>query len=488
MRELKAKAIKGGVFRLFGQAMNIGLRLGSTIALARLLEPKDFGLIAMVTAVTGAYELFTSAGLSIATIQRATISDQQISTLFWINALVGVVLAALCLGTAPLLVAAYGEPRLFWVTTAMGAGFIFTCAGVQHVAIMHRHLQYGVLSIVESAALATGIVVAIVAAKMGAGYWALVAMAIVPPMVITTCAWLYVGWIPNAPAWHPGTFELLKFGGTVTLNTLIVHIAFNLDKVLVGRLWGAEVLGLYGRAYALVNFGSGSLHSAVGPVVFAALSRMQDDPIRRQAYFLKGYTLVNSITIPGTLFCALYADELINVLLGPQWHGAVQIFRLLTPTILAFGLITPFAWVLQSSGYQNRSLAIAVALAIVVITAYFVGLPYGAAGVALAYSVAMTLWVIPHVVWSVYGTTLSLSDALRAVSMPAMAAAGAAMITAAVAYLSSSVDIAIVRLAIGAAAMGVSYVALLGLLGGQKSLYTEIFAGLRSSSTPRVAG
>ena len=77
MSEVKTKAIKGGVFRLCGQAMNVALRLGSTIVLARLLEPKDFGLVAMVTAITGAYELFTSAGLSMATIQRSTISNDR---------------------------------------------------------------------------------------------------------------------------------------------------------------------------------------------------------------------------------------------------------------------------------------------------------------------------------------------------------------------------------------------------------------------------
>jgi O-antigen/teichoic acid export membrane protein len=110
MRELEKKALEGGAFRLAGQMVTIALRLVSTIILARLLEPKDFGLVAMVTAVTGAYEPFTSAGLSMATVQRSTISKDQTSTLFYINALLGLLLAFLCLATAPLLVAAYNEP------------------------------------------------------------------------------------------------------------------------------------------------------------------------------------------------------------------------------------------------------------------------------------------------------------------------------------------------------------------------------------------
>ena len=96
----------------------------------------------MVTAVTGVLSLLTSAGLSSATIQSATINDEQISTLFWINMMVGSLLGLLCFAIAPVVVAFYHEPRLFWVTVAMGAGFLFNAAGVQHFALLQRELRY----------------------------------------------------------------------------------------------------------------------------------------------------------------------------------------------------------------------------------------------------------------------------------------------------------------------------------------------------------
>src|SRR6185503_19980025 len=111
MDGLKHKAVRGGFAKFIGQAANVALRLGCLAVLASLLDPKDFGLVAMVTVVTGAYELFTSAGLSSATIQKETVTDEQMSTLFWINMLLGVVLSALCLATAPALVTFYDEPR-----------------------------------------------------------------------------------------------------------------------------------------------------------------------------------------------------------------------------------------------------------------------------------------------------------------------------------------------------------------------------------------
>ena len=134
MHDLKGKVLRGGLAKLCGQGANSGLRLGFLVVLARLLEPQDFGLVAMVTGVTAVLDLFTTAGLSSAAIQRSTITDEQISTLFWINLLVGIILGLLCLLLAPLLVTFYHEPRLFWVTVAMGAAFVFSSAGVQQNA------------------------------------------------------------------------------------------------------------------------------------------------------------------------------------------------------------------------------------------------------------------------------------------------------------------------------------------------------------------
>src|SRR5215469_1491764 len=132
MNDLKKKTIRGGSARLCSQAAYFLLRLGSLALLARLLDPTDFGLLGMVTAFTGVLSVFRDFGLSTATIQRATVTEQQTSTLFWINILVGAALTVLALVFAPALASFYREPRLFWVATAVAPGFLFNAAGVQH--------------------------------------------------------------------------------------------------------------------------------------------------------------------------------------------------------------------------------------------------------------------------------------------------------------------------------------------------------------------
>src|SRR5690349_19052644 len=100
MKDLKGRALRGGVAKIGAQALIFLLRIGSVMVLARLLSPKDFGLVGMVTVVTGAFNLFKDAGLSVVTVQREDITDDQISTLFWVNIGVGFLLAALSVSLA----------------------------------------------------------------------------------------------------------------------------------------------------------------------------------------------------------------------------------------------------------------------------------------------------------------------------------------------------------------------------------------------------
>ena len=152
---------------------------------------------------------------------------------------------------------------------------------------------------------------------------------------------------------------MIRFGGTITLNGLVVYIASNFEKILLGRFWGVDAIGIYGRAYQLITIPTDNLNSAVGEVAFSALSRLQHDPIRLKSYFLKGYSLVLALTLPITFACALFADDMVFVLLGPKWKDAAPIFRLLAPTVLVFAIANPLSWLVSSLGWVGRNLKMA---------------------------------------------------------------------------------------------------------------------------------
>ena len=481
MKDLKAKVVRGGFAKLCGQAGNLALRLAFLAIMARLLDPEDFGLVAMVTVVAGVYGIFTSAGLSSAAIQKATVTNEQISTLFWINILVGMVLILLCSATAPVLVAFYHEPRLFWVTVAIGTGFLFSAAGVQHSALLQRQLRYVDLTVIDTLSLLVSYVLGIGMAVSGFGYWALVGSTITLPAVNTALMWVIGAWIPGMPRRGVSIHSMLRFGGTITLNNLVVYIAYNFDKLLLGRVWGADALGLYGRAYQLIDVPTTNLHSAVGGVAFSALSRLQDDPVRLRSYFLKGYSLVISMTVPISLFGALFADDIVLVVLGPKWTDAAAIFRLLTPTILVFGIINPTGWLLQSVGLHLRSLGIALVIAPLVIAACLIGLPYGPSGIAFAFSAAMLLWLVPHVMWCLHNTVISPWDLFLATCRPFFASILAATFAFVVQLYSSQLPSPFWRLAVGGGIMVSLYLWIFLFVMGQKSFYFDLLRGLKSS-------
>jgi O-antigen/teichoic acid export membrane protein len=481
VKDLKEKTIRGGVARMGAQVANFVLRIGSLMILARLLDPKDFGLVGMVTAFTGVLNLFRDFGLSTATVQRAEVTEDQISTLFWINLLVGAVLALLSVALAPAVAAFYHEPRLLWITAVLATGFVFNAAGVQHSAILQREMRFTALAVINTIALIAGTVLAIGMAKYGYDYWALVAMTIAYPLVTTVGLWMTAAWMPGAPRRRSGLRSMIRFGGTITLNGAVMYVAYNFEKVLLGRFWGAEAIGVYGRAYQLVNIPTDNLNSAVGEVAFSALSRVQDDPPRLRSYFLKGYSLVTALTLPITILCALFAREAISILLGPKWTEAVPIFRLLAPTILIFAMINPFSWLLFAMGKVGRSLKIALVIAPLVIAGYVIGLPYGPTGVALGYSAAMAVWILPHIAWCVHGTPISFLDVLQTLSKPLLSGLVASVLPLMIESSYGQQLSPLFRLIVGVVLFLSVYAVMLLYAMGQKAFYLNLVRGLRAS-------
>jgi PST family polysaccharide transporter len=485
MKDLKQRTIRGGAAKIFSQGTNFVLRMGTLMILARLLDPKDFGLVGMVTAMIGVFGVFRDFGLSAAAVQRTTVSQDQASTLFWINVLVGVILGFVTLAMAPLIVAFYHEQRLLGITAVLATAFVFNAVGVQHTAFLERQMRFTTLSVIDIFSILVSTTIGIGMATHGFGYWSLVATTTVTPFIYTICVWLTTRWVPGRPRRRVGILSMMRFGGTLTLNGLVMYVASNFEKVLLGRFWGVDALGVYGRAYQLSNIPTENLNSAVGGVTFAALSRLQGEPSRLKNYFLKGYTLTLSLTVPITFTCALFADDMIHVFLGPKWKSAAIVFRLLAPTTLAFAILNPLGWLLSSLGLVARGLKIALVLGPVMIAGYVMGLPYGPTGVAFAYSSVMMLSAIPLIRWATSGTVISVRDILLVISRPLAAGALAAGVVFGLQLLYGPLLPALPRLAAGVITFFAVYLGILFYPMGQKRFYMDTLRGFRRSASEK---
>ena len=489
--ELKRKSVRGGFVVVAAQGAKVLLQTGTLVLLARLLSPEDFGLTGMAATLTGFLGLFRDAGLSAATVQRLEVTHEQISTLFWINLAVGVGLAACTVLLAPAVVRFYGDPRLYWITIVAGTAFLFNGLTAQHGALMSREMRFATQARIDLIALGLSSTAGVVMAFLGWRYWSLVGMGLVNSILTTAGVLLAVSWVPGPPRRGVGVRSMLRFGGLATCNSLLVYVAWNAQNILLGRFWGAHALGLYGRAFQLATLPVEQFSSTLGVVAVSGLSAVQDDAGRLSRSFLRGYSLLVSATIPIAIACPLFADEIIHVLLGDKWVEVVPIFQLLAPTSLVFALANPLSWLITATGRIGRAVIITAATTPVVIVGVLLGVSHGPTGVALGYSAAMLLILVPITAWAKQGTGVNWSGLWNAARKPFFAGLLAAAVGFGVkaAFRDSLAPILALTLGVGLV-FGVYACALVAM--GQKRLYldllTELFSKGRSDKNESALG
>lgn len=405
-------------------------QVATLVVLARLLSPSAFGLLAMVASLGAILDLIKEFGLSAATIQKQGISHAQVSALFWINAVVGVVLGAALLLGAPLLARFYGQPALEPVAEWLALGFVLSGLTVQHWALLRRQMRFGAIAGLETAADFAGFAVAIGLALAGAGYWALVAQRLVSPALLLAGSWAVCRWRPAPPARAEGLRELLHFGAAVTGSGLATALARSVDQILIGWLWGPAVLGLYERTTRLVLLPVNTINAPVYAAGMPALSRLADRPERYRSMFRQIMQKLALLTMPVFATAAVLADWLVRILFGPAWAEA-------TPLVALFSLSAAYLPVLMAASLlymtQGRSVQMLRANlidAMLCIISILAGLAWGVTGVVASIAVTGLLVRLPIAFWlATRRGPVAMGHILSAIA-PAASAALAATTTA----------------------------------------------------------
>jgi PST family polysaccharide transporter len=419
--DLKWRSVRGGAATLLGQVAKMALRTARIVILARLLTPEDYGLIAMVAAFTNFVMMFRDIGLSMATVQKAEVNHSQISTLFWINAALGLTLTLAVAALAPVLVWFYGEPRLIWVALALGAVFVFSGLTIQHQALLRRQMHFGTLAVIDIASMAVGATVAVAAAYFGAGYWSLVLFHLAGVGSLAIGVWTACGWRPGLPVRRPGIRSMLTFGAHVTSFNVINYFSRNVDKILLGRSYGPEMTGLYSKAYQILMLPVNQIRGPLTAVAIPALSRLQTEPSRYRGYYSKLAMILAFLSMPLMAFTAVCSESIILLLLGSKWIGATEIFRVMAVTGFIQAVAGTRGLVMLSMGQSRRYLTWGVINAVFTVVSFVIGLPWGAIGIALSYAILNYIIVLPSFWYCFRGTPVSVATFLEAISLPIIA-------------------------------------------------------------------
>ena len=407
------------------------LQTSATVALARILTPADFGLVSMVAVAMALASAFRDSVLTVPTIQRTLLTRQEASSLFWLNALLNTALGLLVVLSGPILARFFGRPEVVGIAGGFAIAFVLSGVASQHQALLRRRMRFGALAALQVIPQIGNVAVSILLALCGAGFWALVAGALAAALLTPPLAVFFCRWIPSRPGPIGGIRDAMAFGASLVGFNIVNYLARNLDRILIGRIHGPDLLGLYIRAYAIFMLPMSQVRDPITQVALPALSALRCEPLRFRNYYAHLVHALACIVLPLSFYSILEAEFIVGLVLGPQWAGAVPVYRWLAVAGLVQPTVSTAGLVLLSSGLASRNLALGALNSGVVMLSFIVGLPYGITGVAMAYAAASWTMALPTALIAFRGTPVLVREFLAAHRVPLLTAA--ASVSAAVA-------------------------------------------------------
>jgi O-antigen/teichoic acid export membrane protein len=420
-RDMKQRAIRGGMITWMSQGVLFSLGIASTMVLARLVIPEHFGLIGMVTALTVLIDRFEDLGLGDAVVQKDVVTHEQVSTLFWLN--IGIctafsIIVALCSRAVAWF---YSDPRLVWITVAFSSNFICSGLSIQHQALIRRRMRFDHFALIKVVSAGFGIGLAIALAWLGYGYWALVWKELARSFISTTMAWSLCRWRPGLPVWNCGIQSMLKFGGSITAYKILYTLSNNLDSILLGRFCGAIPVGLYSRAKQLTAVPVNQLLEPIRYVSLPTFSALQKEALRYRVYFEKTLAIISFLFMPIIIYVSIYSHPIVYLALGPKWMQVVPIFRLLTIPIFLSPVIIMLGLIMLSLGHTKRYFFWGLFNCVSTIIAYGIGIRWGVIGIAASWPVVAAIYLTFSLFYVFWNTPVGISSVLKSIYRPLIA-------------------------------------------------------------------
>jgi len=398
-QSLSVRVRSGVLWNLAGNISQQVLRIGFSVVLARLLSPREFGLIGMAGVFTGFASMYVSLGLGQAIVQRKDLSPQHLSSAFTISLSSAALLCLLFNLLAAPIANIYGEPALKPIIHVLSFQFVLSAFTLVHSALLQRGMRFKELSLIELASFISGSLTAVAVAWLGGGVWSLVGNAMVMSTTSLVLLWWRSRWKPNFGFHLSAVSELWAYSKHLVGFNTIYYWARNADSYLIGKYCGAADVGVYSRAYQLMMLPITQLGRVVAGVMFPALCQLRDDINRFREAIFKILRVIALGCFPTSVGIFIVAEPLIVTLFGEKWRGVIPILKVLVWAVIVQSLCVQHL-VYNPLGRTNVTFKIGLLEHGLTVAAFVAGLPWGAMGVAVAYTAVWWLLVFP-LGWSI---------------------------------------------------------------------------------------
>ena len=404
--EIRRLTVRGAGATLFSGGITLAVQVTATIVLARLLAPRDFGLVAMVTTFSFLLSNFGFNGMTEAIVQRENVNRALASTLFWINAGIGLLLTIGFAESGWLLAKLFHAPPVKMISAGISLTILAMSLSTVHLALLKRAMRFPAVSVIDICARFISVAVSIVLACFGWEYWALVAGAVAQPVAQAIGAMTMCRWTPGPPRRVAGVGSALRFALNTYGNFGVNYLSRNTDNLLVGWRFDAQSLGFYKKAYDLFALTTSQFVSSISIVAVAGLSRVKTNPALYRRYILGAVEIMAFVGMGLGAGLTLAGKDVILILLGPKWGPSGQIFSFFGPGIGAMVLYSTQSWIHLSSGRPDRWFRWSILEFIVTCSLFILGLRWGPIGMATAWSVSFWVLTFPAIYYA--GRPISL--------------------------------------------------------------------------------
>lgn len=467
------------------QAWKFLISILSTIVLGRLLLPTDFGLVATIGPIVALADLLRDLGFTQAIIQRKSISNDQVNALFWLSVAVTFFIACILSSSSFFVARFFGDPRLQNLLIAMSWILLLGSVSAVPLAWLNRNMRFIAISMIEVGATSLGFAGAALAARFTHSYWSLVLSSVIYSIITAICGLAACGWRPGLPKFDRAVREMAKFGAGVSTANIASFVARNADNLFIAKVNGPIALGVYDRAYKLMLVPLSQITWPISRIVIPMLSRQVDDPQTYRTIYNKSITILMMIGQPGLVFSIVFAQPVINLLLGSRWIEVAPIFSWLGISSLQQIVTSSVVWLFISQGRGKDFAILGMINSLIAVSSFAVGVYWGPLGVAASFTIADTLIRFPFSWWFTTRSGPVSINNITKTFLPHVAAISACVMLLKLTRTHFP-ELNLVEFFLGLSATYLAYIATLILFRNKRDLVMEMLAPLKKRALQRL--